>query len=78
MTKVISLSEEAYNKLKEMKLKGESFSDTVKRLCSRRGSLLEILDLYPELKDLNEFENEISKSQEKVKISNMRLTDELS
>ena len=69
MTKVISLSEEAYKKLKEMKLKGESFSDTVKRLCSQKGSLLEILDLYPELQELDDFEKAIDANKEHVEIS---------
>ncbi len=49
MTKTISLSEEAYGRLKRHKRGKESFSDTVKRLASSRSSLLDLLDLYPEL-----------------------------
>ncbi|MEE9181712.1 MAG: antitoxin VapB family protein [candidate division NC10 bacterium] len=49
MTKTISLSEEAYRRLKRHKRGKESFSDTVKRLASSRSSLLDLLDLHPEL-----------------------------
>ncbi|MFQ5837833.1 MAG: antitoxin VapB family protein [Thermoplasmata archaeon] len=49
MTKTISLSDEAYHLLKRHKRDEESFSDTVKRLSRSRASLLDLLDLYPEL-----------------------------
>lgn len=55
MTKTMSLTDEAYNSLKNMKLKGESFSDTIKRL-TKKGNLTEIRDLYPELENVEEFE----------------------
>lgn len=44
MTKVISLSEEAYQRLKRRKGQGESFSDVVVRLTGDKGgaSLLEL------------------------------------
>ncbi len=45
-----------------MKLKGESFSDTVKRL-TRKGNLIEILDLYPELENVEEFEEAIRENR---------------
>jgi predicted CopG family antitoxin len=51
----MSLTDEAYNSLKNMKLKGESFSDTIKRL-TKKGNLTEIRDLYPELENVEEFE----------------------
>ena len=42
LTKVVSLSEAAYNALKKRKGKAESFSDIVLRLTSERsGSILE-------------------------------------
>jgi predicted CopG family antitoxin len=69
MTKTISLSDEAYNMLKSMKLKGESFSETIKRL-TKKGKLTEILDLYPELENVEEFEETI---QENRKIIDERL-----
>ena len=62
MTKTISLTDEAYNLLKNMKLKGESFSDTIKRL-TKKGKLTEILDLYPELENVDEFEEAIRENR---------------
>ena len=41
-----------------MKLKGESFSDTIKRLTGK-GKLTETLNLYPELENAKEFEEAI-------------------
>jgi predicted CopG family antitoxin len=35
-SKTISVSEDAYELLKKMKLKGESFTETIKRLAKRR------------------------------------------
>ncbi len=58
VTKTISLTDEAYNLLKSIKLKGESFSETIKGLI-KRGNLTEILDLYPELENVEEFEEAI-------------------
>ncbi|MBU7011740.1 MAG: antitoxin VapB family protein [Theionarchaea archaeon] len=62
MTKTISLTDDAYNLLKNMKLKGESFSDTIKRL-TKKGKLTEILDLYPELENAQEFEEAIRENR---------------
>ena len=62
MTKTISLTDEAYNSLRNMKLKGESFSDTIKRL-TKKGNLTEILDLYPELENVEEFEEAIRENR---------------
>lgn len=78
MTKVISLSDEAYTKLKAMKLERESFSDTVNRLCKRTGSLLEILDMYPDLKDIGGFETTIAKDKDYVKDQDEKMMHELS
>lgn len=78
MTKVISLSEEAYARLKAMKLKDESFSDVVKRLCTREGSLLDIVDLYPDLQDLDEFQQAISSNERATKERLGQLEHELS
>ena len=38
MTKIVSLSEKAYEALKKLKRDGESFSDVVRRLTSEEGS----------------------------------------
>ena len=35
-SKTISVSEDAYDLLKKMKLKGESFTETIRRLAKRR------------------------------------------
>ena len=56
MTKTISLSDEAYELLKKVKRDNESFSDVIKRLVGRKGELSVILDMYPELKDVEEYE----------------------
>ena len=42
MARTIMVSDEVYEMLKKMKLPGESFSDVIKRLLKRRGSLLDI------------------------------------
>jgi len=44
MTKVISLSEDAYRRLKIRKVAGESFSDVIVRLTSER-KLVSVLSL---------------------------------
>lgn len=42
--KNISLKDEAYDALKRMQLKGESFSDTVIRLSKKFGNLMSYLE----------------------------------
>ncbi|MDI6640320.1 MAG: antitoxin VapB family protein [Methanocellales archaeon] len=64
MTKTISLSDEAYDLLKKMKLGKESFSDTIKKLAER-GKLSEVLDLYPEIKD-EEYEESVKELRKKI------------
>ncbi|MFQ6137280.1 MAG: antitoxin VapB family protein [Candidatus Hydrothermarchaeales archaeon] len=66
MTKTISLSDDAYRILKNMKLKDESFSSTIKRLAKKRGRLTEILDLYSELTDVAEYEEFIDRTRKKI------------
>ena len=56
MTKTISLSDEAYELLKKVKRDNESFSDVIKRLVGKKGELSEILEMYPELKNVEEYE----------------------
>jgi predicted CopG family antitoxin len=62
MSKTISLTNEAYDLLKSMKLKGESFSDTIKRLA-KKGKLSEVLFLYPELQEAEEFEKAVRENR---------------
>ncbi len=65
MSRTISLTNEAYDLLKTMKLKGESFSDTIKRLA-RKGKLSEVLYLYPELQKAEEFEEAIRENRKAI------------
>ena len=65
MTKNISLTNEAYDLLKNMKLEGESFSDTIKRLA-KKGKLSEVLYLYPELQEAEEFEDAIRENRKAI------------
>ncbi|MDI6889248.1 MAG: antitoxin VapB family protein [Methanocellales archaeon] len=64
MTKTISLSDEAYDLLKKMKMGKESFSDTIKRLAVK-GKLSEVLDLYPEITD-KEYEKSVKELRKKI------------
>jgi len=66
MTKTISLSDEAYNLLKSVKRKEESFSDVIKRLLGKKGRLSEVLFMYPELKNAEEFEIAVEEVKEKI------------
>jgi predicted CopG family antitoxin len=59
MTKTISLSDEAYELLKSIKRDDESFSDVIKRLVGKKGNLTELLDLYPELINVGEYEEAV-------------------
>ena len=65
MSKTISLTNEAYDLLKSMKLKGESFSDTIKRLA-KKGKLSEVLFLYPELQEAEEFEKAVRENRKTI------------
>ena len=56
MTKSISLSDDVYTLLKSIRGKDESFSEVIRRLTSNKGRLMEIVDLYPELSEVLEYE----------------------
>lgn len=60
-TKTISLDETAYERLKELKKEGESFSDVVKRVSSER-SLTEISGIWRD----SEVEDIIDRTREKT------------
>ncbi|MCS4541547.1 MAG: hypothetical protein HY929_04385 [Euryarchaeota archaeon] len=66
MTKTISLSDDAYKLLRNMKLKDESFSDVIKRLTKKKATLSEILDLHSELREVSEYENSVKKIRAKL------------
>jgi len=74
MVKVISLSNEAYEKLKDRKTHGRSFSDVVVELVDikRKGS---IMDLFGALKDdpdsIKAFE-ESFKARKKAKLRHIK------
>jgi len=60
MTKSISLSEDVYTLLNGIRDKDETFSDVIKRLTGSKGRLMEIMDLYPELNDVSEYEQSVN------------------
>jgi predicted CopG family antitoxin len=78
MAKTISLSDEAYNLLKSIKRRDESFSDVIKRLIGNKGNLSELLDLYPELKDSEDFEVAVEKAKKSIDNRIRRVLDEMS
>ncbi len=47
-TKTLSVTKDVYDILKRMKLEGESFSDTIRRLA-RRGSLADCAGLWSDM-----------------------------
>jgi len=49
-SKTISVSEDAYDLLKKMKLNGESFTETIRRLAKRR-SLTDCAGLWSDVPD---------------------------
>ena len=68
MTKVISLSDEAYETLKELKRSGESFSDVVIRVASKekKKSILEFAGTWKG-NDIDEVFAQVLKDREKSK-----------
>ena len=68
MTKNISLSEDVYALLNSIKSKDESFSEVIRRLTGNRnkGRLIEIIDLYPELSDVSEYEESIKELRKQI------------
>ena len=66
MAKNISLSEDAYSTLRNLKLGDESFSDTVLRLSKTKARPSQVLPLYPELKGNKEYLNAISELRKAI------------
>jgi predicted CopG family antitoxin len=59
MTKSVSLSDDVYTLLKSIKCEDESFSEVIRRLTGNKGGLMEIIDLYPELSEVSEYEESV-------------------
>jgi predicted CopG family antitoxin len=69
-SKTISVSEDAYELLSKMKLKNESFTETIKRLAKRR-RLTDCAGLWSDTTDeeMNEYWNSITELREAAKES---------
>jgi predicted CopG family antitoxin len=70
MTKVISLSESAYAKMKAMKQGGESFSDVVHRMAENTGkkSLVEFFGRWPgPVKEVESIKRTLEKDRRRFK-----------
>jgi len=65
-TKTVSLRETAYERLKNLKREGESFSDVVERIASRE-SLEDLEGSFPEIGEVKE---ELEKRREKFETRN--------
>ena len=75
MTKVISLSDNAYSIMKSLKHGDESFSDVVLKLTDKAGhkSLLEFYGKWPGTKEeLNEIENILEKDRKRFKVKEVK------
>jgi predicted CopG family antitoxin len=71
MTKVISLSDEAYHALKSMKNEGESFSEVVNRMTAS-SEKKDIMDFWGKWaggkEELDKLERSVSESRKKFKL----------
>lgn len=69
MTKVISISDEAYNELKKLKKEGDSFSDVVMKMARKeRKPLSAFLGMWPVPGELDRIEKELKKERKKAKM----------
>jgi len=69
MTKSISLSEDVYTLLNGIRDKDETFSDVIKRLTGSKGRLMEIVDLYPELNEVSEYEQSVNELRKQIDVA---------
>ncbi len=68
MTRVISLSDEAYDELKKLKKEGDSFSDVVLKVTRKeKKPLTEFFGKWPEPKELNRIEKELEEERKRAK-----------
>lgn len=74
MTKVISLSNEAYKKMKAMKTQGESFSDVVLRLANKtQKPLSDFIGKWPCSKEeINRISNYLKNERKKFKLQEVK------
>jgi len=77
MVKTISISDEVYEKLKKMKLEGESFSDVINRLIERRTKISDIAEMNilteEEAKKIEELLKKLR--EERIKMKKERLLE---
>jgi len=66
MTKSISLSEDVYTLLNGIRDKDKTFSDVIKRLTGSKGRLMGIVDLYPELNEVSEYEQSVKELRKQI------------
>ncbi len=59
MPKSISLPDDVYTLLDSIRDKDETFSEVIRRLTGTKGRLMEILDIYPELSEVTEYEESV-------------------
>ena len=69
MTKVISLSDDAYNDLKSLKSKDESFSDIVRLLAhkSKKKKILELAGAWSDAPEMDNIFKKILEERHKTK-----------
>lgn len=65
--KNVTLSLEAYERLKRLKLPSESFSSEVIRLASSSGSIAEVVGILTE-KEADELEKNVAEARKSVKV----------
>ncbi len=70
--KMLTISEEAYNALKKLKRKGESFGDVIVRI-TKSASLLEYIESTEFPQDLADSIEDVHRSRKKVKSRTIEL-----
>ncbi len=69
MTRVISLSDEAYDELKKLKKEGESFSDVViKMTVTEKKPLTDFFGKWPVKGELDRIEKELKQERKKARM----------
>ena len=72
MTRVISLSDEAYEELKKLKGEGESFSDVVIKIAFReKKPLTEFFGKWPVKGELDKIEKELERERKKARMQDV-------
>lgn len=69
MTRVISLSDEAYDELKKLKKEGESFSDVVIKITvTEKKPLTDFFGKWPVKGELDRIEKELKQERKKARM----------